>query len=47
MYEIEANGFIDDKYIKLVIVYLKHIQYISTITEICPQLCKTDKYASH
>ncbi len=47
MYEIEASGFSYDKYIKLVIVYLKQIQYINTITEICPHLCTTYKYASH
>ncbi len=28
--------FIKDKYIKVVIMYLKHIQFISTITEIWP-----------
>jgi len=28
------NGLIDDKYINLVSVYLKHIPFISTITEI-------------
>ncbi len=49
---VKQIGFIDDKYINLVSVYWKHIQFISTITEILPisflfHLCITGKYASH
>ncbi len=33
MYEIEKMGF-DDKHINLIILYSKHIQLVSTITDI-------------
>ncbi len=43
-------GFIDDKYINLVIVYLNLVTFISTITIIITikfHLFMSDKYASH
>ncbi len=37
------TGFIDDdEYINLIIVYLKHVKFISTITEIVPVLFMYD-----
>ncbi len=42
-YEIEI---IDNKYLNLVIVHLKHIQFISGNTEVLPVLIIYDKYAS-
>ncbi len=32
--KLKQTGFIDDKHVKLVIVYLSHIQRISTITDL-------------
>ncbi len=33
---VKISGTFDNKYINLVMVYLKHIQFISNITEIWP-----------
>ncbi len=37
------TGFIDYEYINLIIVHLKHVKFISTITEILPVLLMRDR----
>lgn len=47
--KLKQAGFIDDKYVKLVIVYLNHIQFILVLLQKTDliNLCMTDKYTSH
>lgn len=41
--KLERKIYIDDNYIHLVIVHLKHILFISTITEILPAAFMYDR----